>query len=178
MKTLDQCIENISVSHVTSFYMCQKLLAFLEESAKQGNLPDGMIEADETYIQESQKGIRVNTRKARKHGEPAEKRGLSNELIYVCIAADRNGNVIDRFVNRARKTLGVWDIISYQTIVRKSRLGFTLAGIQLWRCLYEDRFGTYVRSCLSLHTTNCESHIIRTHMIIHQDIALKQLTFQ
>lgn len=102
MKTLDQCAEDISVSHVTSFYMRQKLLAFLEESTKQGNLLDGMIEADETYIRESQKGIRVTTRKPRNHGESAEKRGLSNELMCVCVAADRNGNVTARCVNRAK----------------------------------------------------------------------------
>lgn len=42
MKTLDQCAEDISISHVTAIYMRQKLMAFLEESVKQGNLLDGM----------------------------------------------------------------------------------------------------------------------------------------
>lgn len=100
LKSLDDCAANISVSHPTSFYMRHKLLSFLEEAFKRGELLEGVIEADEAYVQESQKGILVTTRKPRKHGETATKRGLSNEHFCVCVAADRNSHIVLRCVNR------------------------------------------------------------------------------
>ena len=100
LKSLDECAANICVSHPTSFYMRHKLLFFLEESFKGGELLEGVIEADEAYVQESQKGILVTTRKPRKHGETATKRGLSNEHFCVCVAADRDSRIVVRCVNR------------------------------------------------------------------------------
>ena len=87
LKSLDECAANISVSHPTSFYMRHKLLSFLEEAIKDTELLEGVIEADEAYVLESQKGIPVTTRKPRKHGETATKRGLSDEHFCVCAAA-------------------------------------------------------------------------------------------
>lgn len=54
LKTLDQCAEHISVCHTTAFFMCQKLLAFLEK-AVQNDVLSSLIEADETYVLEAQK---------------------------------------------------------------------------------------------------------------------------
>lgn len=68
--------------------MRQKLLAFLEDVIRQSAMLDGMIEADETYVQESQKGKPVTHRKARKHGESATKRGLSTEQMCICVASN------------------------------------------------------------------------------------------
>ena len=100
LKSLDECAFNISVSHPTSFYMRHKLLSFLEEAIKDGELLEGMIEADEAYVLESQKGVSVTTRKPRKHGETATKRGLSDEHFCVCVAADRDRRIVVRCVNR------------------------------------------------------------------------------
>lgn len=102
LRTLDECAQHIDVCHTTSFFMRQKLLAFFEEATAQDSLLDGMVEADETYLHESQKGIPVTTRNPRKHGESATKRGLSREQMCVCAAVDRNGNVAVRCVNRAK----------------------------------------------------------------------------
>lgn len=101
LKTLDQCAKHISVCHTTAFFMRQKLLAFLEK-AVQGDTLSGLIEADETYVLEAQKGIHVTGRKPRKHGETATKRGLSSEQMCICVAADRDNNVVARCVNRAK----------------------------------------------------------------------------
>ena len=84
--------------------MRHKLLSFLEEALKEGELLEGIVEADEAYVLESQKGIPVTTRKPRKHGEPATKRGLSDEQMCICVAADREGRVVARCVNRAKPT--------------------------------------------------------------------------
>ena len=100
LKSLDECAANISVSHPTSFYMRHKLLSFLEEALKGGELLEGVIEADEAYVLESQKGVLVTTRTPRKHGETATKRGLSDEHFCVCVAADRDRRIVVRCVNR------------------------------------------------------------------------------
>ena len=100
LKSLDECAANISVSHPTSFYMRHKLLSFLEEALKGSELLEGVIEADEAYVLESQKGVPVTTRKPRKHGETATKRGLSDEHFCICVAADRDQRIVVRCVNR------------------------------------------------------------------------------
>lgn len=101
LKTIDECAEHIAVCHSTAFFMRQKFLAFLEEAVK-GFQVNGLIEADETYVLEGHKGIRETGRKSRNHGETATKRGLSKEQMCICVAADRDGNVVARCVNRAR----------------------------------------------------------------------------
>ena len=100
LKSLDECAASLSVSHPTSFHMRHKLLSFLEEAFKGGELLEGVIETDEAYVRESQKGILVTTRKPRKHGETATKQGLSNEHFCVCVAADRDNRIVVRCVNR------------------------------------------------------------------------------
>ena len=100
LKSLDECAANISVSHPTAFFMRHKLLSFLEEAIQGGALLEGVIEADEAYVLESQKGVPVTTRNPRKHGETATKRGLSDEHFCVCVAADRDGRIVARCVNR------------------------------------------------------------------------------
>ena len=39
----------------TSFYMCHKLLSFLEEALKAIELLEGIVEVHEVYVQKSQK---------------------------------------------------------------------------------------------------------------------------
>lgn len=61
---------------------------------------EGVIEADEAYVLESLKGIQAITRKPRKHGETATKRGLSSEHLCVCVAAGRDRHIVVCCVNR------------------------------------------------------------------------------
>jgi transposase-like protein len=51
----------------------------------------GIVEVDETYVLESQKGSRRLGRKPRRRGGRAKKRGLSDEQVPVVVAADRSG---------------------------------------------------------------------------------------
>ncbi len=51
---------------------------------------EGTVEADETYFLRSHKGSRTLDRPARKRGDKAKKRGLSDEQVPVLIARDRN----------------------------------------------------------------------------------------
>ena len=51
----------------------------------------GIVEADETYVLESQKGARNLERKARRRGGKAGKRGVLDEQVPVLVVADRAG---------------------------------------------------------------------------------------
>ncbi|SDE79973.1 ISXO2-like transposase domain-containing protein [Massilia sp. PDC64] len=54
-----------------------------------------VVEADETYRLESQKGSRSLTRRARKRGGVAKRRGISREHDCLLVARDRNGQTLD-----------------------------------------------------------------------------------
>lgn len=51
----------------------------------------GIVEADETFVLSSCKGVRNLDRKSRKRGGKAAKRGLSDEQVPVLVATDRSG---------------------------------------------------------------------------------------
>ena len=63
-----------------------------------------IVEADETYRLESQKGSRNMTRKPRKRGGVAKKRGISGELDCLLVARDRNGQTLDFHTGRGQVT--------------------------------------------------------------------------
>ena len=94
---LDCCVDTV-------FNMRHKLLLLLEQLLyEQNEVMDGIVEIDETYVPDSTKGIkRTNGRKARKHGEPAEKRGLSEEKLCIFMGTNRIGSEVAQCVNRAR----------------------------------------------------------------------------
>jgi transposase-like protein len=55
----------------------------------------GILEADEMYCLESEKGARHLARPPRKRGEAATKRGLSFEQVCILVARDRIGQTLD-----------------------------------------------------------------------------------
>src|ERR1044071_2848798 len=55
----------------------------------------GILEADEMYCLESEKGARHLARPPRKRGEAATKRGLSFEQVCILVAGDRTGQTLD-----------------------------------------------------------------------------------
>ncbi|NIA52635.1 IS1595 family transposase [Massilia sp. TW-1] len=63
-----------------------------------------IVEADETYHLESQKGSRNMTRKPRKRGGIATKRGISGELDCLLVARDRTGQTLDFHTGRGQVT--------------------------------------------------------------------------
>lgn len=64
----------------------------------------GIAEADEMFILESQKGSRKLDRPARKRGGRANKRGISRELDCILVARDRGGQTVDALVGRGALT--------------------------------------------------------------------------
>ncbi|WP_019868309.1 IS1595 family transposase [Methylovulum miyakonense] len=56
---------------------------------------EGITEADETYLLESDKGKRNLSRQPRKRGGSAQKRGISDEQVCILVARDRSGHTLD-----------------------------------------------------------------------------------
>ena len=56
---------------------------------------EGITEADETYLPESDKGKRNLGRKPRKRGGGARKRGISSEQACILVARGRSGHTLD-----------------------------------------------------------------------------------
>ena len=68
---------------------------------------DGVIEADETYVLENEKGRKFSSdhyRKPRKHGAVASKRGISSEYICICTSVSNDNHCTATSINRATPT--------------------------------------------------------------------------
>ena len=67
---------------------------FLQQAGQLAGRLEGLVEADETYVLQSQKGERKLQRKARRRGGRARKRGLSKEQVPVLLATARGGATV------------------------------------------------------------------------------------
>ena len=63
-----------------------------------------IVEADETYRLESQKGSRTLTRRPRKRGGVATRRGINQEHDCLLVARDRGGQTLDFHTGRGQVT--------------------------------------------------------------------------
>jgi transposase-like protein len=101
--SLPKIAEELGIHVATAFYWRHKILNAL---CSQGfTTLKGIIESDETFFLESDKGNRrITHRKSRKRGGVARKRGISNEQISVIVAHDRNGNILSKVAGRGRIT--------------------------------------------------------------------------
>jgi transposase-like protein len=68
-------------------------------------LLSAIVEADETYRLESQKGSRKLTRPPRKRGGVAKRRGINREHDCLLVARDRNGQTLDFHTGRGPVTV-------------------------------------------------------------------------
>lgn len=104
--SLNVTSQRLGLSHDCTFHMRHKFLVALAKlQEEQGFCFGDVSELDETFVLDSYKGTTLPedvTRKARKHGEKAEKRGISNEYVCICTGAQRGGGVIAETVNRAK----------------------------------------------------------------------------
>jgi transposase-like protein len=95
-KTVRGSAEECGVHRNTTFRWRHRFLAWINEN-KPLSL-HGVVEADETFFLESQKGSRHLNRKPRKRGGRASKRGRSKEQICVLVARDRSGQTTDHIL--------------------------------------------------------------------------------
>lgn len=88
-KSLDKIKEELAINKKTAFDWRHKILASLEETDK--NTFTGITESDETFILFFEKGRRDISRKGKKRGAKAKKRGISNDHVAIIVTADRAG---------------------------------------------------------------------------------------
>ena len=91
--TVRKAAERTGVHRNTSFRWRHRMLT-LTKRDRQVPLR-GIVEADEMYVLESQKGARKLIRPARRRGGVAGKRGISGEQVCVLVARDRTGRTHD-----------------------------------------------------------------------------------
>lgn len=91
--TVRRAAKEVQVHKDTSFRWRHRFL-----SLTKNDRPDrlhGIVEADELYLLESEKGARKLEREPRKRGGAATKRGLSDEQVCILVARDRMGQTFD-----------------------------------------------------------------------------------
>lgn len=103
---IDYSAKKLGLNHQTVFNMRHKILIALQKFPDSKNILLGEVsELDETFVLDSYKGKQLPddiTRKARKHGAKAEKRGISNEYVCICAGIQRNGPAYAATINRAK----------------------------------------------------------------------------
>ena len=88
-KSLDKIKVELKINKKTAFDWRHKILSSLGETDKDSF--NGITESDETFILFSEKGKKGLSRKGRKRGAKAKKRGISNEQVAVIVTADMAG---------------------------------------------------------------------------------------
>ena len=122
-------LRHIKISHTSLVFMRHKIMLTLEDLQEiSPAMIEDVVEADETYVPESEKGTKFGPsakRNPRKRGTPAAKRGFSDEQICICTAVQRkSGDLVVQSENRARpSTKDVVDI--YTGHVKKGTLFLT-----------------------------------------------------
>lgn len=103
-KSLPKIAIELDMHVSNAFYWRHKILNALRPL---GHTPlSGIVESDETYILESEKGKKggIAHRKSRKRGGKAQERGISDEQVSVVVAIDRNGAILSKLSGRGRIT--------------------------------------------------------------------------
>ena len=94
--------DRVGVHRNTAFRWRHRFLAWVKLD-RPASL-NGIVEADETFLLESQKGSRTLDRPARRRGGRAPMRGISRHLDCILVARDRNGQTIDAVTGRGALT--------------------------------------------------------------------------
>ena len=99
--------EKIGVHRTTSFRWRHR---FIPAAARQrAPVLGDIVEADETYLLESQKGSRTMTRPPRRHGGLAHRRGINGEHDCLLVARDRTRRTLDFHTGRGPVTTAQLD---------------------------------------------------------------------
>lgn len=101
--SLRKIAKELKIHLSTAFYWRHKILFALQSL---GHQPlKGIIESDETFFLESDKGKKnITHRKSQKRGGVSKKHGISKEQICVVVAHDRNGQILSEMAGKGRIT--------------------------------------------------------------------------
>ena len=101
-RTVRSAAEHIGVHRNTAFRWRHRFLHWVKHDRPQQLT--GIVESDETFLLESQKGSRKLDREPRKRGGKAALRGISRYLDCILVARDRSGQTIDAVTGRGALT--------------------------------------------------------------------------
>ena len=101
--TVRRAADRVGVHKNTSFRWRHRMLEWTRFDRP--SPLNGIVEADEMYILESEKGARQLTRPARRRGGVAAKRGISSEQVCILVARDRGGQTHDAVTGRGALTV-------------------------------------------------------------------------
>jgi len=90
-KSLDKIKKALCIHKKTAFDWRHKILSSLEESQKSNF--NGIVESDETFFLQSDKGRKGLDRISRKRGGHSSSRGISNDQVAVIVTTDRKGSM-------------------------------------------------------------------------------------
>lgn len=90
-KSLDKIKTALQINKKTAFDWRHKILSSFEEVEK--SKFNGIVESDETFFLQSDKGNRRLDRIGRKRGGSSSKRGISDDQVAVIVTADRKGTL-------------------------------------------------------------------------------------
>jgi transposase-like protein len=102
-RTVRKAAERVGVDKNTSLRWRHRFL--MATKTDRPACLNGIAEADETFLLESQKGARNLQRPARKRGGKASERGISKEQVCILVARDRSGNTVDFVTGRGPVTV-------------------------------------------------------------------------
>jgi transposase-like protein len=100
--SIKKCSEQTDICIQTSFDWRHKILNSFNELRPSDF--GGIVESDDIFFLESEKGSRNMTRKIRERGSKATKRGISNEQVAVVITQDRKSSKEMVVVKKGRVT--------------------------------------------------------------------------
>lgn len=98
--SIEKCANQTGVCIQTSFDWRHKILSSFGFSVPEGF--EGIVESDDIFFLESDKGSRNLARAPRKRGSKSTKRGISNEQVAVVVTCDRSDNKELRVTTKGR----------------------------------------------------------------------------
>jgi len=113
-KSLRAASAEVGISLQTSFDRRHKISSSFSMVSPKAFV--GIMESDDFFILESQKGSKKLDREPRKRGEKASKRGISNDQIAVIATCDRSDNTAIQVVAKGHiTTQNIEDVLENKT---------------------------------------------------------------
>lgn len=101
-KSLDKISAALHINKKTAFDWRHKILDTLNQD--EGDSFSGIVESDETFFEESEKGNRHLNRPGRKRGTDPKKPGISDDKVTVIVTADRKKGLNMTYCGHGRLT--------------------------------------------------------------------------
>ena len=183
-ESISYSAKRLSISHDCAFHMRHKFLMSLEDVQTEYTVKlGGVSELDETFVLDSYKGKKLPenvNRKPRKHGESAQKAGLSKEYVCICTGIERKGAAMALTVNRAKpSSQELQDVFSEHVSCDTLALCDGLRGYATLEkatgCSVKNVLTEQNHSFFNLNTVNSFHSFIKRRYAFYRGVATKYL---